>query len=88
MHFQLCSSEEKRLEQAMKAIRIYSRIPIRFMDTELEESLTIAYALGIYAYDAYLIRCAVKYNSPLISLDQKLVNSAKRMGVKVMEVTQ
>ena len=53
----------------MKAIRIYSRIQIRFMDTELEESLTIAYALGIYAYDAYLIRCAVKYNSPLISLD-------------------
>jgi len=43
-------------------------------------------AIGIYAYDAYLIRCALKYESPLISLGQKLVNSAKEMRVKVIEV--
>jgi predicted nucleic acid-binding protein len=59
---------------------------IRFVDVELEETLKIANALGIYAYDAYLIRCASKYRSPLISLDRNLVNAAKEMKVKVIEV--
>jgi len=45
-----------------------------------------ANALGIYAYDAYLIRCALKYRSPLISLDRNLVHAAKEVKVKVMEV--
>jgi predicted nucleic acid-binding protein len=62
------------------------QIPIRFVDVELEETLKIADALGIYAYDAYLIRCALKYRSPLISFDRNLVNAAKEMKVKVIEV--
>jgi hypothetical protein len=41
---------------------------------------------GIYAYDAYLIRCGLKYTAPLISLDQGLVEAARRMGVNVVEV--
>jgi len=75
------------LEQALKAIQAYSKIPIRFVDVELEQSLVeIAETLNIYAYDAYLIRCALRYKSPLISLDRDLVDSAKRMNVKVIEV--
>jgi len=74
------------LEQALKAIQAYSKIPIRFVDVELEQSLEIAETLNIYAYDAYLIRCALRYKSPLISLDRDLVDSAKRMNVKVIEV--
>ena len=58
------------------------------MDVELEESLQIADTLGIYAYDAYLIRCALKYKSPLISLDRKLVNLAKEMKARVVEVVK
>lgn len=74
------------LEQALKAIQTYSKIPIRFVDVELEQSLEIAETSNIYAYDAYLIRCALKYRSPLMSLDRNLVDFAKRMKVKVIEV--
>ena len=74
------------LEQALKAIQAYNKIPIRFVDVELEQSLEIAETSNIYAYDAYLIRCALRFRSPLISLDKNLVNSAKRMKVKVIEV--
>lgn len=74
------------LEQALAGIRIYGKVPVRFVDVELEESLRMADALGIYAYDAYLIRCALKYNSPLISLDKDLVRFAKRMRARVVEV--
>jgi predicted nucleic acid-binding protein len=57
------------------------------VDVELEQSLEIAEKLNIYAYDAYLIRCALRYKSSLLSLDGNLVDSAKRMKVKVIEVT-
>ena len=80
--------ERVKVEQAIQAVRLYQRIPIRFVDVELEESLKIADTLGIYAYDAYLIRCALKYKSPLISLDRKLVNAAKEMKAGVIEVIE
>jgi predicted nucleic acid-binding protein len=74
------------IEQAIQAVRIYRQIPLRLVDVELEEALKIADALGIYAYDAYLIRCAVKYKSPLITLDRNLINAAKETGARVIEV--
>lgn len=74
------------LEQALKAIEIYRQISIRFVDVELESSLEHVDNLGIYAYDAYLIQCALKYRSALITLDKSLVNAARQTGVKVIEV--
>jgi predicted nucleic acid-binding protein len=78
--------ERIKVEQAIQAVRLYQQIPIRFVDVELEETLKIADALGIYAYDAYLLRCALRYRAPLISLDRNLVNAAQEMKVKVIEV--
>jgi predicted nucleic acid-binding protein len=80
--------EKTTLDLALQAIEIYEKIPIRFVDVELNESLRLAKALGIYAYDAYLVRCAQKYRSPLLSLDGYLVECAKRTDVAVLEVSQ
>jgi predicted nucleic acid-binding protein len=74
------------LHQALQAIQVYYRIPIRFVEVELEESLRLAAELNVYAYDAYLIRCAVKYGAPLLSLDQALQRVARSKGVDVIEV--
>jgi predicted nucleic acid-binding protein len=74
------------LDQALNALEIYRKIPLRFADVELEQTLTIVNQQGIYAYDAYLIRCAIKYKSPLITLDQKLAHIAQQMNVDVVEV--
>lgn len=78
--------ERIKVEQALHAVKLYQRIPIRLVDVELEETLEIADAVGIYAYDAYLIRCALKYRAPLVSLDRNLVQAAKETGAKVIEV--
>ena len=72
---------------AIKAMQVYQKIPIRMVDVELEETIKLADKLNIYAYDAYLIRCAIKYKSPLLSLDKSLVNSAKSVKAQIMEVT-
>ena len=68
------------------ATEVYYRIPMRFAEVELEESLKLAAELNIYAYDAYLIRCALKYNAPLLSLDENLVRVAQAKGAKAVEV--
>ena len=74
------------LEQALDAIEIYRQIPIRFTEVELENTLAIVAELGIYAYDAYLLRCAMKYQTALITLDRKLAPVAQEMNIEVVEV--
>jgi predicted nucleic acid-binding protein len=75
------------LDQALEAISLYYLIPIRFVEVDLHESLRIAAERGIYAYDAYLIRCALKYDVPLLTLDNGLAQSAQACGARVIEVT-
>ncbi len=75
------------IEDAIQAIGVYQNIPIRFVHIELMDALKIAHSLDIYAYEAYLIRCAIKYKSPLLSLDKKLLNQAKFAKAQVIEVT-
>ena len=74
------------LAEALNAIDAYANIPLRIVDIELDQTLKLVDELNIYAYDAYLIRCAIKYKSPLLSLDQSLVNSAKRVNALILEV--
>ena len=73
-------------EQALDALSIYESIPIRFIKVDLDQSLKIAKDLNTYAYDAYLIQCAQKYRTPLLTLDQKLAQLAGQAGVKIIEV--
>jgi predicted nucleic acid-binding protein len=56
------------------------------VNVELEDALAIAAQHAVYAYDAYLIRCALKFNAPLISLDKGLLQAAQRAGARVIEV--
>jgi predicted nucleic acid-binding protein len=75
------------VDQAIQALQIYARIPIRFVEVELQEALRIAHAQRIYAYDAYLIRAAAKYGAPLLTLDRALIAAAQAQGVRVVEET-
>jgi predicted nucleic acid-binding protein len=76
------------LEEALQAIDIYLQIPVRFVEVELTESLELADELGLYAYDAYLLRCAAKYRLPLLTLDNRLVEAAKEKRIQVLEVAE
>ena len=76
------------LEQALQAIDMYLKIPVRFVEVELANSLELAGALGMYAYDAYLLRCAEKYRLPLLTLDKQLVQAAKEKGISILKVAE
>lgn len=75
-------------KEALQAIDVYLQIPVRFVEVELKESLELADEAGLYAYDAYLLRCAAKYRLPLLTLDGRLIQAAKRRKIKVLEVTE
>ena len=80
--------KQKRIsqEQALVAVSAYRNIPIRYVDIELEEALAIVDDLNIYAYDAYLLRCALKYKCALLTLDGGLKHAANTVNVRVVEV--
>jgi predicted nucleic acid-binding protein len=74
------------LDQALQAIAAYRQIPIRYVDVELDDTLVIAARYATYAYDAYLIRCGLKFSAPLLSLDRGLLQVAEQAGVQTIEV--
>jgi len=74
------------LAQTVEALAVYRSIPIRLVEVELDESLRIASQLNVYAYDAYLIRCAEKYHCALLTLDRSLRAQAAAYGISLVEV--
>ena len=76
------------LSQSIEALKIYQKIPIRLIDVDLIDAVELSDKYDIYAYDAYIISCALKNNSALVSLDQKLIRIAKKAGAKIEEVKE
>lgn len=74
------------LPQAKQALRSYERMAFRFVVIELIQSLDLSQRLNLYAYDAYVLACAVNSRSPLLTLDRKLAAAASKVGVRTLEV--
>jgi len=72
--------------KALKAVALYHRIPIAFVDIKLEEAIEIAARYSLYAYDTYILACAQRFGSPLLSLDVPLMGTAKTMGLSIIDL--
>lgn len=53
---------------------------------EIESSVALAEKYGVYAYDAYVIECARRYQTPLLSLDRGQSRVAMSEGIEILEV--
>jgi len=71
-------------EQAQLCLRAYRKIPVRFVDIDIEDAIFIAARFKIYAYDAYLMACASQYNTPLLTLDGALKVHAAEFGIEIL----
>jgi predicted nucleic acid-binding protein len=76
------------LKLAKRAMEYFTEIPLRLVEIDLERSLEIADKYKIYAYDAYFIDCAKRYRYEIISLDNGLLEIAKKEDIKVREVAR
>ncbi|MBI5823715.1 MAG: type II toxin-antitoxin system VapC family toxin [Chloroflexi bacterium] len=74
------------LEQAIEAIEIYQEISLEIIEINLKDAIQLAGKYNIYAYDTYILQCAIEQDTPLISLDKNLIDIAIKEGVQVIEV--
>ncbi len=75
-----------RLKSAREVIKQFESIPIRRTKIRINESIDLAYKYQIYAYDAYVLDCALQYKTPLLSLDSALTTVAEKLNIDLLEV--
>lgn len=73
-------------QQAVDCLEAYLQIPLQLLDVNLKKTLNHVGKLNIYAYDAYLITCAIENGAPLLTLDQGLRNAAISLGIHTPEL--
>ena len=73
------------LDQTKRALGSYERMSFRFVDIDLLQALELSQRLNLYAYDAYVLTCALNSRSPLLTLDRKLAAAASSLGILIPE---
>lgn len=74
--------EPDELVPAWDAVR---QIPVELRQVDFQDALRLAGRYSIYAYDAYVLGCAMATRSPLLTLDRGLKAVARDAGVEVLE---
>ncbi len=74
------------LDAALELLDAYAAIPIRLLDVALKQAVELSARLNIYAYDAYVIACAVNQRAPILTLDTGLLERARELKLDVLEV--
>lgn len=80
--------KRKRLDQKQvhKALDTFSVIPIKEVEVNLNEALTLCANHNIYAYDAYYMLVSKRLSRPMLTLDDRMAEVAKFEGIMVEEV--
>lgn len=76
------------LEDAEQVLSQFHEIPIRRTKLRLREATRLSHTHNIYAYDAYVLDCALQYRSPLLSLDNKLKKIGNELELTLLEVSK
>ncbi len=74
------------VSQAQLLLDFYGEIPLRFVSVDLKQAVELSAEPGIYAYDAYVIACAMNLRSPILTLDRGLAARARALKIEVPEV--
>jgi predicted nucleic acid-binding protein len=74
------------LDDALRILDAYAGIPIRLLDPTLRQATELSRQLNVYAYDAYVIACAINQRAPILSLDGVLKERARSLKLEIIEV--
>lgn len=74
------------VEQAIAGLESYLQIKVEKVTIDLNASLKLASRFNIYAYDAYVLQCALENSLPLFTLDSNMERTAQTVGISVMRV--
>ncbi len=73
-------------KQIAECFFIFNQIPVRLIDANVQKSLQIAADYHIYAYDAYYLEAAKRLKCSLMTLDTKMKEIARDLGIHLLEV--
>lgn len=74
------------LEAAIKGIEIFRQIQIRYIASDFIKVIELCHENNMYAYDAYFLECAIRFQAPLLTLDKKLKAIARDLQIQLLEV--
>jgi predicted nucleic acid-binding protein len=71
--------------EALQLLEAYAAIPIRMAGIDLKQAVELSARLNVYAYDAYVLACALSQGTPLLTLDGGLKERARELKLDVLE---
>lgn len=71
--------------EVLHALESARRIPVTLMPVSVPDAVKLAMRYGTYAYDAYYLQCCIENRLPLLSLDARMCEVARGLGLQVME---
>jgi predicted nucleic acid-binding protein len=74
------------VKEALQLLEAYAAIPIRTAEVGLKQAVEMSASLNVYAYDAYVLACAINQRAPLLTLDGGLRERARELKLDVLEV--
>jgi predicted nucleic acid-binding protein len=74
------------LEEAQRGLEIFMSIPLRYIEPNFVNAVSISKQTKMYAYDAYFLDCALRQKTPLLTLDSRLKETAKKLKIPTLEV--
>lgn len=72
--------------EARRGMEILDNIPLRYVDVDMAQVLSIASRMKGVAADAFLLETAIRYNAPLLTLDRSLSRAAESLGIDVVRL--
>ena len=73
------------IKDALQLLDAYAAIPIRLAEVGLKQAVELSERLNVYAYDAYVLACAINQRAPLLTLDRGLKERARELKLDVLE---
>src|SRR5690606_5133158 len=68
-------------EEVFAGLGIFECIPIQEATVDLKAALRLSQQHDIYAYDAYYLELASRSNAPLLTLDGRMAEVARKEGI-------
>ena len=74
--------------EARRGMDILDNIPLRYVEVDMAQVLSIASRMKGVAADAFLLETAIRYNAPLLTLDRSLGRAAESLGIDVVRLEE
>jgi predicted nucleic acid-binding protein len=71
--------------EVLQAFDSAQQIPVTLLPVTIPSAVKLAMQSGIYAYDAYYLQCCIENRLPLLSLDARMCEVAKRLRLQIVE---